>query len=417
MRQATQSFGQAAAARIRYIFRPREIIFRSEGRVGCIRLSTRWQISVTLVGAAAAVWLISSSIGWLMSQQRLAAIDPELRHTRQAYSTLLAEVQQNYRQVASLAEDLQSGAGTPSAASGSSDAASSIAAARAALKQKLDGFQSDLQRLVDLNHTLNSQITELTERVQASDADKRRLVEAGSALEERVRRLSLALASANDEHQALTGRIASLEGQMALSQRTQQVLVDVVAQAQTTTAAWRSSIVHRNVLYPLQKLWSGDGPEDALVLAVMRQESRFSMTAVSPAGARGMMQLMPDTAREMAMRMNIGYTVERLTSDADFNIALGRAYLDQLLNLFDRSYVLAIAAYNAGPARVLEWMRRFGDPRDPSVDVHDWVQSIPFTETRIYVQRVMQNLQDYRDRLNSQAAERCSLNAPSSRAS
>ena len=413
MRQATQSFGQAAAARIRYIFRPREIIFRSEGRVGCIRVSTRWQISVTLVGAAAAVWLISSSIGWLMSQQRLAAIDPELRQTRQAYTALLAEAQQNYRQVASLAEDLQSG-GAPSA---TADQGGAIAAARAALKQKLDGFQADLQRLVDLNRTLNGQITELTERVQAGDAEKRRLVEAGAALEERVRRLSLALASANDEHQALTGRIASLEGQMALSQRTQQVLVSVVEQAQTTTAAWRSSIVHRNVLYPLQKLWSGDGPEDALVLAVMRQESRFSMTAVSPAGARGMMQLMPDTAREMATRLNIGYTVDRLTSDADFNIVLGRAYLDQLLNLFDRSYVLAIAAYNAGPARVLEWMRRFGDPRDPSIDVGTWVQSIPFTETRIYVQRVMQNLQDYRDRLNTQAADRCSLSALNSRAS
>jgi len=275
----------------------------------------------------------------------------------------------------------------------------------------------DLQRLADLNRTLNSQITELTERVQAGEAEKHRLVEAGAALEERVRRLSLALASANDEHQALTGRIASLEGQMALSQRTQQVLVSVVEQAQTTDAAWRNSLVHRNVLYPLQRLWSAGGPEDALVLAVMRQESRFSMTAVSPAGARGMMQLMPDTARELATRMNIGYTVEQLTTDADLNIALGRAYLDQLLNLFDRSYVLAIAAYNAGPARVLEWMRRFGDPRDPSIDVQTWVQSIPFTETRIYVQRVMQNLQDYRDRLNAQPSDRCALTAFNSRAS
>src|SRR5215470_6406422 len=295
MRQATHSFGRAAAARIRHALRPREIIFRSEGRVGCIRLSTRWQISVFLVASAASAWLISSSIGWMMSQQRLAAIDPELRHTRQAYTALLNEVQQNYREVASLAQDLHGG--SPSSLATQSGG---IAAARAALKQKLDGFQTDLQRLADLNRTLNSQITELTERVQAGEAEKHRLVEAGAALEERVRRLSLALASANDEHQTLTGRIASLEGQMALSQRTQQVLVSVVEQAQTTNAAWRNSLVHRNVLYPLQRLWSAGGPEDALVLAVMRQESRFSMTAVSPAGARGMMQLMPDTAREMA---------------------------------------------------------------------------------------------------------------------
>jgi soluble lytic murein transglycosylase-like protein len=414
MRQSTQSFGRAALAKVRHVFRPREIIFRSEGRVGCIRLSTRWQVTVFLVGAAASAWLISSSVGWLLTQQRLAAVDPELRHTRQAYSALLAEVQQNYRQVANLAEDLQS-AGVPTGTAGSSGSAGAIAAARAALKQKLDGFQSDLQRLVDLNRTLNRQITDLTERVQAGEAEKHRLVEAGAALEERVRRLSLALASANDEHQSLTGRIATLEGQMALSQRTQQVLVSVVEQSQT--AASRNSLVRRNVLYPLQRLWSGGGPEDALVLAVMRQESRFSMTAVSPAGARGMMQLMPDTAREMASRMNIGYTVERLTSDADFNIALGRAYLDQLLNLFDRSYVLAVAAYNAGPARVLDWMRRFGDPRDPSIDVDVWVRSIPYAETRIYVQRVMQNLQDFRGRLNSQTADRCRLNALNSRAS
>jgi soluble lytic murein transglycosylase len=149
----------------------------------------------------------------------------------------------------------------------------------------------------------------------------------------------------------------------------------------------------------------------------MRQESNFSMAAISPAGARGLMQLMPDTARYVADRLNIGYKPERLSTDADLNISLGRAYLDQLLNLFDRSYVLAIAAYNAGPARVLEWMHRYGDPRDPAVDVKAWVKSIPFVETRIYVQRVMKNLQDYRDALNTTPEERCVITAANSRAS
>jgi soluble lytic murein transglycosylase-like protein len=416
MREPTSDFGQQFDGLL-WIFRPREIIFRSEGKVGCIRLSTRFQMAAAGVLALAAIWSLSSSAGWLMSQYRLATMAPELRQTREAYTQLLGEVQESYRQMASLAEEVQAKGGVEGDAAAKDGAVPpAVAAARAALKQRLAGFQSDMQRLADLNRAFSDQIAALTQKLQASEVERQRLADAGGQLEERVRRLSLALADAGDQRQTMNDRIASLEGQVALSQRTQQVLVTAVEQAQAGVpfahdAAWRQN------LYPLRKLWNGNGPEDALVLAVMRQESNFSMAAVSPAGARGLMQLMPDTARDVADRLNIGYKPERLTTDADLNISLGRAYLDQLLNLFDRSYVLAIAAYNAGPARVLEWMRRYGDPRDPSVDVKAWVRSIPFVETRIYVQRVMKNLQDYRDALNTPSEERCVITAASSRAS
>ena len=152
-------------------------------------------------------------------------------------------------------------------------------------------------------------------------------------------------------------------------------------------------------LYPLRALPDGGGPEKAFVLAVMRQESAFAVDAVSRAGALGLMQLMPSTAKHVADDLNLTFDKERLTDDPNFNIVLGRAYLDELVHDFGGSYVLAIASYNAGPARVTEWMRQNGDPRKYGVDIVDWIESIPFSETRNYVQRVMENLQVYRHRL------------------
>ncbi|MBX6321697.1 MAG: lytic transglycosylase domain-containing protein [Rhodospirillaceae bacterium] len=151
-------------------------------------------------------------------------------------------------------------------------------------------------------------------------------------------------------------------------------------------------------LYPLHKLPPGEEPEAALVLAIIRQESAFSTDAVSPAGAVGMMQLMPATAKRMAAKLKLKFTPKKLVDD-DFNVRLGRAYLNDLLDAFSGSYVLAVSSYNAGPSRVQDWIRQYGDPRDANVDVIDWIESIPFDETRNYVQRVMENLQVYRHRL------------------
>ena len=139
--------------------------------------------------------------------------------------------------------------------------------------------------------------------------------------------------------------------------------------------------------------------EPALVHAIIRQESLFDPTAGSHKGAQGLMQLLPSTARNVARSEGIGYARERLF-DPDYNIRLGAAYLHELLRRYDGSYTLAIAAYNAGPRRIDRWLTEFGDPRRPEVDPVDWVEKIPFGETRNYVQRVLENLQVYRARLS-----------------
>jgi soluble lytic murein transglycosylase len=151
--------------------------------------------------------------------------------------------------------------------------------------------------------------------------------------------------------------------------------------------------------FPVVQVTGHQRLERALQLAVIRQESQFDARAVSHAGARGLMQLMPATARKVASRNRLRYSRRRLTSSPDYNATLGSAYLASLIKDYKGSYVLAIAAYNAGTPRVRRWIRNFGDPRKKEVDVIDWVESIPFTETRNYVQRVMEGLQVYRQRL------------------
>jgi soluble lytic murein transglycosylase len=152
-------------------------------------------------------------------------------------------------------------------------------------------------------------------------------------------------------------------------------------------------------LFPVKKFPDAGTPETALVLGVIRQESAFDPEAVSSAGALGLMQLMPATAKYVSKKLGLKYAKEKLTSDTNFNISLGRAYLTELLADHGGSYVLSIAAYNAGPRRVSEWTARFRDPRRKDVDVIDWVELIPLSETRNYVQRVLENTQVYRHRL------------------
>jgi soluble lytic murein transglycosylase len=155
--------------------------------------------------------------------------------------------------------------------------------------------------------------------------------------------------------------------------------------------------------YPLVPMPRNAGAEQALMLALTRQESAFDQRAVSPTGARGLMQLEPGTARNVARSLDMPYSLERLTSDGTYNVTLGQAYFDTLISSFNGSYVLAIAAYNAGPARVQQWLAQYGDPRSPSIDAIDWVEEIPFAETRNYVQRVLENLQVYRLRKGNPA--------------
>ena len=141
--------------------------------------------------------------------------------------------------------------------------------------------------------------------------------------------------------------------------------------------------------------------EWSLVHAIIRQESMFDPSAESPAGALGMMQLMPGTARETANKLGIPHQTSWLTQKPDHNIRLGSKYLSDMIDRFDGSYPMAAAAYNAGPGRVNGWIKDFGDPRNGQVDLIDWIEMIPISETRNYVQRVMEVTYVYRLRLKN----------------
>lgn len=144
-------------------------------------------------------------------------------------------------------------------------------------------------------------------------------------------------------------------------------------------------------------------PEPALLLAIARQESEFNPQTQSGAGARGLLQVMPITARHVCKDYKIRCDIDRLMSDPAYNATLASAYIADRMDDFAGSYVLAIAGYNAGPGRARQWIREFGDPRDPKVDVVEWIHRIPFEETREYVQKVLSNLQIYRARLGDEA--------------
>ncbi|WP_210485873.1 lytic transglycosylase domain-containing protein [Microvirga antarctica] len=143
----------------------------------------------------------------------------------------------------------------------------------------------------------------------------------------------------------------------------------------------------------------GDEVEPAMVYAIARQESAFNPRAVSSAGARGLMQLMPATAKRTAQRFGVGFDLNRLVDDPAYNAKLGSAHLGELMEDWKGSHILAFASYNAGGGNVKKWITAYGDPRRPGIDMVDWIERIPFYETRNYVQRVMENLNVYRERL------------------
>jgi soluble lytic murein transglycosylase len=190
-------------------------------------------------------------------------------------------------------------------------------------------------------------------------------------------------------HQALAGRLALEAGRRDIA----------IAAAKSSSDAF---LVQAG--YPTLETAKTSRPEPALVHGVIRQESVFDTDAVSRAGARGLMQLMPGTAEEVSRRLGERYTRARLTGDPEFNVRLGSTYLQDMIERFNGSYVLAVAAYNAGPGRVRQWLERFGDPRAEGVDVIDWIEMIPIYETRNYVQRVLEATQVYRQRLEGNLA-------------
>jgi len=145
------------------------------------------------------------------------------------------------------------------------------------------------------------------------------------------------------------------------------------------------------------------GPDVAryVVYSIVRQESAFNPRVVSGANAYGLMQVTPAAARDTAKRFSVTFDQRRLANDVTYNAQLGSAELGNDLEFYRGSYILAFVAYNAGRGRARDWIAQYGDPRDPKVDPIDWIERIPISETRYYVQRVLENMQVYRARFDN----------------
>ena len=165
--------------------------------------------------------------------------------------------------------------------------------------------------------------------------------------------------------------------------------------------------------FPTVNVPSSESDNWTFIHAISRQESQFDRAIVSHAGARGLMQLMPGTARETSGKIAMAYRPDALTSDTDYNIQLGSTYFKRMLDNFSGSYPLAVAAYNAGPGNVRKWLTANGDPRTGGISMIDWIEKIPLFETRDYVQRVLENAVMY-EHLNPDKARNRGLNPLSS---
>lgn len=172
-------------------------------------------------------------------------------------------------------------------------------------------------------------------------------------------------------------------------------------------AGMARGIVAPDAAYPLvdYPLLREPVVERSLMLALSRQESEMNPRAISHANARGLMQFLPSTAQLEARQRGLPYRTSWLTDDPGYNMTLGGAHLDTLLDQFNGSYIMTAAAYNAGASRPRRWIEEYGDPRRGEVDPVDWVEFIPFSETRNYVQRVLENTQVYRHRLSGEEEE------------
>ena len=227
--------------------------------------------------------------------------------------------------------------------------------------------------------------------IQVSNDEKRnfnddRLVRAARALGEIgawreqtlfLRALSQKATSPADH--ILAGQLASQIGRPDLG-----VMIGRSAQANSLDAVEVAG-------FPTVRVPAGHESNWTFIHAITRQESQFDRAAISHAGARGMMQLMPGTANEVAGKLGLSYNRELLTTDTNYNMTLGSTYFQQMLRYYGGSYPLAVAAYNAGPGNVNKWLRANGDPRTGSIEMLDWIEAIPIFETKNYVQRVLEN--------------------------
>jgi soluble lytic murein transglycosylase len=238
-------------------------------------------------------------------------------------------------------------------------------------------------------------VPDVAERAQFDDDEVVRAAkiffELGDAAHGKTFLLQLADNAKTPARFAMLANLAESNGRIDLA----------IAVAKRAIEAGTPLMVHG---YPVTSVPNGGTAEHSLLFAIMRQESAFERDAVSRVGARGLMQLMPATASFIANKMQLPFSADRLTADGIYNVLLGRAYLETLIEDFGGSYGLAIASYNAGPGRVRQWMRDYGDPRGGNIDMVDWIEMIPINETRNYVQRVLENLQIYRGQVGRNSA-------------
>jgi len=190
---------------------------------------------------------------------------------------------------------------------------------------------------------------------------------------------ALAQQATSPADHVLAGKLASQIGRPDLG-----VMIGRSAQANSLDAVEVSG-------FPTVRVPAGHESNWTFIHAITRQESQFDRQAISHAGARGMMQLMPGTAREVAGKLGMSYDAGSLTTDTNYNMMLGSTYFQQMLRYFGGSYPLAVAAYNAGPGNVNKWLRANGDPRGGGIEMVGWIEAIPIFETRNYVQRVLEN--------------------------
>jgi soluble lytic murein transglycosylase len=217
----------------------------------------------------------------------------------------------------------------------------------------------------------------------------------------------LAEVDADDESEPFLRQLARLAQGQAMWTLAARLARDVDRSDLAILAAKKAvqeGVVLSESGYPELPIQHGREPDIALVHAVIRQESAFDPNAISPRGALGLMQLMPRTAQSLAQQLNIYHRSSLLTAYPDHNLRLGSAHLVQLLKFYDSSLVLSLAAYNAGKSRVKGWLADYGDPRENGTDVIDWIESIPISETRNYVQRVLENFSVYTQRLHGRHA-------------
>jgi len=151
---------------------------------------------------------------------------------------------------------------------------------------------------------------------------------------------------------------------------------------------------------PPHKQWE-PAIEHGMIYSVARTESAFDQRVHSPADAVGLMQITPEAGKDTAKRFGVGYDWQRMKKDLVYNTQMGAGELSALLSEYKGSLIMTFAGYNAGRGRVRDWIKLRGDPRDPNVDAVDWVERIPFSETRNYVQRVIENLGVYRVRFGT----------------